>query len=141
MINQRGMTLVEVLVAVAIITVGLTAVATGMQLGTAGIAAGQQETTAVFLAEQRLEDIKAFALSRDAQQGWPNVTGSSFTPAEGYGTIAGHPSYRRTTAISGAPGSATQKLATVSVFWTPVAAASSQAERSVTLSVVLGARQ
>ena len=50
MTNERGMTLVEVLVAVFVITIGLTAVATGMQLATGGITAGQQETTAVFIA-------------------------------------------------------------------------------------------
>jgi prepilin-type N-terminal cleavage/methylation domain-containing protein len=141
MADQRGLTIVEVLVAVVIIAVGLVAIAGGMHLATVGVATGGQHTTASFLAEQRLEDIKAFALSSDTQQGWSNVNGASFGPAEAYGSIAGHPGYRRMTSISAAGGSATQKLATVSVFWTPVGSAGSQAERSVTFSVLLGARQ
>jgi prepilin-type N-terminal cleavage/methylation domain-containing protein len=51
--NERGMTLVEVLVAVTVLTVGLTAIAAGMQLGTSGITQAQQETTATFLADLR----------------------------------------------------------------------------------------
>jgi prepilin-type N-terminal cleavage/methylation domain-containing protein len=137
MTNERGMTLVEVLVAVAIITVGLTAVATGMQLGTAGIAAGQQETTAVFLAEQRLEDIKAFALSAAAGQGFSNVTGPNF-PAEGYSSIANYGGYRRAVTIT--DPSATIKRVTVDVFYRPVAVASSNAERQVSVSTTLRTR-
>src|SRR5512134_674581 len=98
--NERGMTLVEVLVAVTVLTIGLTAIATGMQLGTSGIGLGQQETTATFLAEQRLEDVKAFALSTLAAQGFANVTTANF-PAEAYGAIAGgYPGYRRTTTVA-----------------------------------------
>lgn len=137
MTNERGMTLVEVLVAVAVITIGLTAVATGMQLGTAGIATGQQETTAVFLAEQRLEDIKAFALSTAAGQGFVNVIGANF-PAEGYNTITSYGGYRRTVTIT--DPSATLKRVTVDVFYRPVAVASANAERQVTFSTTLRTR-
>jgi prepilin-type N-terminal cleavage/methylation domain-containing protein len=137
MINQRGMTLVEVLVAVAVITVGLTAVATGMQLATGGVAAGQQETTAVFLAEQRLEDIKAFALSTAAGQGFTNITSANF-PAEAYGAIANCTGYRRTVTIT--DPSATVKRVTVDVFYLPVAVASTNTERQVSLSTALRTR-
>jgi prepilin-type N-terminal cleavage/methylation domain-containing protein len=137
MINQRGMTLVEVLVAVAVITVGLTAVATGMQLATGGVAAGQQETTAVFLAEQRLEDIKAFALSTAAGQGFTNITSANF-PAEAYGAIANYTGYRRTVTIT--DPSATVKRVTVDVFYLPVAVASTNTERQVSLSTALRTR-
>jgi len=132
--DQRGMTMAEVLTAVVIITIGLVAVATGMQLGTAGISQGQQETTATFLAEQRIEDIKAFALSTNAAQGFDNVTAANFGN-EGYNTIATFNSYRRTTTI--ANPSATMKLVTVSVFYMPVGVASTGSERQVTLSTVL----
>ncbi len=137
MINERGMTLVEVLVAVTIITVGLTAVATGMQLATSGVTSGQQETTAVFLAEQRLEDIKAFALSTAAAQGFANVTSASF-PTESYGAIANYTGYRRTVTITNP--SATVKRVTVDVFYLPVAVASTNGERQVSLSTALRIR-
>jgi prepilin-type N-terminal cleavage/methylation domain-containing protein len=137
MTNERGMTLVEVLVAVVIITIGLTAVATGMQLATGGITAGQQETTALFLAEQRLEDIKAFALSTAAAQGFTNVTSANF-PVESYGGIANYTAYRRTVTIT--DPSATMKRVTVDVFYFPVAVASSNTERQVSVSTAVRQR-
>jgi prepilin-type N-terminal cleavage/methylation domain-containing protein len=137
--SERGMTLVEVLVAVTIITVGLTAIATGMQVATSGINSGQQETTAAFLAEQKLEDIKAFALSTAVAQGFANVTAANF-PAEAYGTIAGgYGGYRRTTAVTN-PG-ATMKVVTVSVFYIPVGVShAANAERQVTVTTALRLR-
>jgi prepilin-type N-terminal cleavage/methylation domain-containing protein len=135
--NARGMTIIEVLVAVVIITTGLIAVATGMQLATGGVALGQQETMAVFLAEQRMEDIKAFALSTAAAQGFANVTSASF-PNEGYGTIASYNGYRRTVTITNP--SATTKRVTVDVFYQPVAVASESQERQVSVSTLLRQR-
>lgn len=137
-INDRGMTLVEVLIAVAIIVTGLVGVMTGMQLATGGVATGQQQTTAAFLAEQRMEDVRAFALSTNAAQSWANLTAASF-PAEGYGTIANYGTYRRTTTIT--TPTATTKLVVVSVFWVPVGvSASVNAERSVIVRTVLASR-
>ena len=148
--DQRGMTLIELMVAVVIITVGLVAVGTGMQLATSGVAAGQQMTTATFLAEQRLEDIKAFALSTNASQGWSNVTSTNFAASEAYSTITSntgtstsggtsYASYRRTTTITN-PTSTTKRV-TVQVFFIPVAVSSSaNAERSVVVSTVLASR-
>ena len=130
--------MVEVLVAVFIITVGLVAVATGMQLATSGVATGQQQTTAAFLAEQRLEDIKAFALSTGSGQGWANVSTTAF-PVEAYNSITSYPTYRRSTTVTSP--SATTKRITVDVFWFPVGVTqSANAERSVTVSVMLTSR-
>ena len=148
--NERGVTLIELMVAVFIITVGLVAVAKGMQLATSGVAAGQQLTTATFLAEQRLEDIKAFALSTNSSQGWANVTSTNFPASEAYSTITSntgtstsggtsYSSYRRTTTIT-TPTSTTKRV-TVEVFFIPVAISSSvNAERSVVVSTVLASR-
>jgi prepilin-type N-terminal cleavage/methylation domain-containing protein len=137
--NERGMTLVEVLVAVTIITVGLTAIATGMQLATSGINQGQQETTAAFLAEQKLEDIKSFALSTAVAQGFANVTGANF-PSEAYSTLAGgYAGYRRTTAVTNP--SATMKVVVVRVFYRPVGVShTANNEREVAVSTVLRQR-
>lgn len=137
--DDRGMTLVEVLVAVAIITIGLTAIATGMVLGTSGINQGLQETTASFLGEQKIEDIKALALSAAVAQGFANVTAANF-PAEDYGTIAGgYNGYRRTTTITNP--SATMKVVIVNVFYKPVGVSrTTNTERQVALTTVLRQR-
>lgn len=135
--NERGMTLVELLVAVFIITVGLTAIATGMQLATSSINVGQQETTASFLAEQKIEDIKAFALSTNASQGFANVTSTNF-PAEAYNSIATYEPYRRTTTITNP--SATTKVIVVKVFYMPIGVASTVTERQVSLSTLVRTR-
>ena len=60
---EGGFTLAEVLVATFIIVVGLVAVATGFQFATAGVATGRGETVAIFLAEQRVEQLKGAALT------------------------------------------------------------------------------
>jgi prepilin-type N-terminal cleavage/methylation domain-containing protein len=61
--GQRGFTLAEVLVAVVIIMVGLVAVASGFQYATSGVATGRGETIAIFLAEQRIEQLKTVAMT------------------------------------------------------------------------------
>ena len=61
--NERGFTLAEVLVATFIIVVGLVALASGFQFATSGVATGRGETIASFLAEQRLEQLKAIAMT------------------------------------------------------------------------------
>jgi prepilin-type N-terminal cleavage/methylation domain-containing protein len=138
MANERGMTLVEILIAVAIIVTGLVGVMTGMQVATGGVATGQQQTTATFLAEQRMEDIRAFALSTTAAQGWSNVTSANFAD-EAYGTLPSYTTYRRTTTITNP--TATTKVVVVSVFWRPVAVSgTANAERSVIVRTVLATR-
>jgi Tfp pilus assembly protein PilV len=61
--DERGFTLPEVLTAAVILMVGLVAVAAGFQYATAGVATGRGETVATFLAEQRIEQLKAVALT------------------------------------------------------------------------------
>jgi prepilin-type N-terminal cleavage/methylation domain-containing protein len=148
--NERGLTLIELMVAVFIITVGLVAVATGMQIATAGVTEGQQMSTATFLAEQRLEDIKSFALSTGSTQGWSNVNSTNFPATEAYGTITAntgtgngggtsYAAYRRTTTINNS--TSTTKTVTVEVFFVPVSVSSTtNAERSVIVTTVVASR-
>jgi prepilin-type N-terminal cleavage/methylation domain-containing protein len=56
--NQRGMTLAEVMVALPIITIGLLALLSAIPLSTYAIQDGSQTSTATFLANQRLEQVR-----------------------------------------------------------------------------------
>jgi len=127
---REGFTLIEVLLAAAVIAVAMVAVGGGLSYGLAGIEAGKQQTTATFLAEQRLEQIRAAT--------YPNVTAANF-PAEGYGTIASAPTYRRVVSVVDSPGGvANTKRVEVSVFYRPVMAFGVLAgEREVRLSTLI----
>jgi len=56
--NERGMTLAEVLVALPIITIGLLALLATIPLSTYAIQDGSQTSTATFLANQRLDQVR-----------------------------------------------------------------------------------
>jgi prepilin-type N-terminal cleavage/methylation domain-containing protein len=56
--DQRGMTLAEVIIAVAIIGVGLVALSSAIPLGAYGVQEGNQLSTATFLANQRMEQAR-----------------------------------------------------------------------------------
>ncbi|HEU5197191.1 MAG TPA: prepilin-type N-terminal cleavage/methylation domain-containing protein [Methylomirabilota bacterium] len=59
--NERGLTLAEILVAVAIIGVGLVGLAVVVPVSSYGVQEGNQVTTATFLAEQMIERARAAA--------------------------------------------------------------------------------
>jgi prepilin-type N-terminal cleavage/methylation domain-containing protein len=116
--REGGFTLAEVLVATFVLAIGLAAVATGFQYATSGVETGKGESTATFLTEQRLEQLKALALTD-----WTNVALNAGTTTEAYGTIANASAYRRVTTITNSPGgtcTANCKLVQVSVFYKPV---------------------
>jgi len=56
--NERGLTLAEVLVAVAIIGLGLAGLAAVVPIASYGVQEGNQLSTATFLAEQRIEQAR-----------------------------------------------------------------------------------
>jgi type II secretory pathway pseudopilin PulG len=116
--NEWGFTLGEVLVATLVLAIGLAGIATGFQYATSGVETGKGETTAAFLAEQRLEWLKAVALTN-----WTSPTLKAGTTTESYGSIADAALYRRVTTITDSPGGscgATCKLVQVTVFYRPV---------------------
>ena len=137
--EPAGFTLAEILVACAIISVGLVAVATGFGFGVDGVEAGRQQSTAVFLAEQRIEQAKELAMR---QTGLVQLTVANLPATEAYGTIAGAPpSYRRTTTITTNPGGTPGARVDVVVFYRPVTGRGVlTTERSVSLSIFLANR-
>ncbi len=58
MLNERGLTLAEILVATVIIAIGLVGLATVIPLSNYGVYEGNALSTATFLAEQRLEAVR-----------------------------------------------------------------------------------
>lgn len=107
--NPRGFTLLEILVALVILTLGL--------LGVAGLMAGIMQgnsfsnkvTTATTLAQDKLEDIRKL--------GFRGTPATDTTVTENYNSIAGYRFYKRVTSIDVGNPSANMKLATVTVFW------------------------
>jgi len=137
--EEAGFTLAEILVACAVISVGLIAVATGFGIGVDGVEAGRQQSTALFLAEQRIEQAKELA-ARQPNLG--DLTTTNLPATEAYGSIAGAPStYRRTTTITLNPGGTTGARVDVSVFYRPVTGRGVlTTERVVSLSIFLANR-
>src|SRR5207247_4114065 len=58
LVNERGLSLVEIVAAIGIISVGLVALSSAIPLAAYGIQEGNQLSTATFLANQRLEQIR-----------------------------------------------------------------------------------
>ena len=139
--NERGFTLAETLAAVGVLGIGLVALLSSMSWGFATVDTSRRSTTALFLAEQRMEQVRAFAVSTAAGQGWALLTPAAF-PAEGYGGIAGYPDYRRTVTVTTNPGGGAPntKLVEVRVFYRPVTSAGLGPESSVVVSTLLVAR-
>ena len=57
--DERGFTVAEVLIAAVVVTLALVALANVVPLASYGIQEGNQLSTATFLADQKLEQIKA----------------------------------------------------------------------------------
>jgi len=139
--NQAGFTVIELVAAVFVIGVGLVAVGAGFATAIQGTETGRQQTTATFLAEQRLEQIRAAALGNSlvACMGFGNITTACF-PAQAYGSIASAPGYRSTVTITDyvVNGNIARKRVDVEVFYQPVVAwGVLAAERSVRLSTLV----
>jgi Tfp pilus assembly protein PilV len=135
-----GFTVVETLAAVAILSVALIGLLGSMTSGVTDVDAARRNTTALFLAEQRMEQIKACALSTAAGQGFANVTAATF-PAEAYGSIAQYTDYRRSVTVTNNPGGvANTKQVEVWVFYRPITAKGLNTEASVVVSTLLVSR-
>lgn len=133
---DEGLTLAEVLVAAAVLTVGVLAALSAMVVGFAGVDAAHRSSVALFLAEERLEQVRAHALETPAP-GRPWLTAERFPP-EPYGTIAGRPGYRRLTEVALEPNGLRDTCrVTVTVFYRIGSGAGSGAETLERLSTLL----
>ena len=121
--DDRGVTLAEILVATVIISIGLVALGMTIPLSSYGLHEGHALSTATFLAEQKLEEVRnaawTMAPSPDMDclgtgtlgaptsttctrsQPTPCTYGATCTTYadEGVATISGYPGYRRAVRI------------------------------------------
>jgi prepilin-type N-terminal cleavage/methylation domain-containing protein len=139
--DQRGFTLAEVLFAVAIIAIGLVAIAMGFGIATTGVEVGRQQTTAVLLAEQRMEQMRGHIVA-----GFADPAAAPGTSDEAYDTIPNGASYRRQTIVADldtdADGAADLKRVTVDVFYRSITERGTlQNERQVRLVNIVSRRQ
>jgi Tfp pilus assembly protein PilV len=138
--GQAGLTVMEVVAAAAILTIAVVALLSSITAGFTSVDLGRLQSNAVFLAEQRLEEVRGFAVSTAANQGFVNVTSASF-PAEGYGAIANNPAFRRTVTVTDNPaGVANTKRVDVVVFFRPQTTTGLTGETAVTVSTLITPR-
>ena len=168
--NQRGMTLVEIMIAVAIIGVGLTALAQVIPLAAYGIHEGNHLSTATFLANQRLEQMRnarweeggpACVVVSGANKNWADQLGvSAPATASPVGSCPGvaatfpdenplpspYNAYSRTarvTSCAGVPCNGDLRQVTVTVTYRPMAAGiglSAPASKAVAVSMYVAKR-
>jgi prepilin-type N-terminal cleavage/methylation domain-containing protein len=125
--HDPGVTLIELMVALVLLSVALLGIAAAFAPGRMAIQAGDQSTTAVFLARQVVEDMRNRAYDADSDE----ITGGNF-PNLAYGSISGYPNFRRTVTIADDVPETGTKTVTVAVFYRD----DSGAERSVTLAMI-----
>jgi type II secretory pathway pseudopilin PulG len=113
--DESGLTLIEILMAVAVIMIGLVAILQWFPMGTAGVETGKRQSTAVFLAEQRLEQIKSWAVSGAAGANFANfpVCGTPPNPPcnvpgtplvdDAFNSIPGYGEYSRSVIVEDGP--------------------------------------
>jgi prepilin-type N-terminal cleavage/methylation domain-containing protein len=142
--DQRGLTLLEILLALAVIGVAFAGLGAVIPVSNAGIQGGHQLSTATFLAEQILERARAAAwtsgpavdcLGVSVGDAAPVPTGATCRgatatsfPDESAG-VSGHPHYRRAVRVTSCErtpcagvAAAEMRLVEVTVAYTPVTA-------------------
>lgn len=168
--NERGLTLAEILAAVFIIGIGLIGLAVVVPISTFGVQEGNQLSTATFLAEEKLEQVRNAAwtsapandclgASASASAAPTVPTGSTCGGVAGATTFAdetnapGFSGYSRTVRITSCASTcgtgtysitnANIRLVAVTVTYTPstpVGAGASTATKSVTLNLLISKR-
>jgi type II secretory pathway pseudopilin PulG len=159
--NDRGITVAEVLMAAAILAIGLGALMSVVPVASYGVQDGNQTSTATFLAQQRLEQVRnaSWDATSDCVGLSPNATsppapspaatcGATAVTYPDEATVPGFTQYARTVRITdcgvtpcGAVTSPAMRLVTVTVTYRPLSAAGgSNANTSVTLEWLVAQR-
>ena len=159
--DTRGLTLAEVLVAAAILALGLAALMSVVPVASYGVQDGNQTTTATFLAQQRLEQIRnaTWDATTDCVGLSPNATsppapapagtcGASAVTYADEAAVTDFPQYGRTVRVTdcgvtpcGAVTSSAMRLVTVTVTYRPLSASGgSNSNTTVTLEWLIAQR-
>jgi len=159
--NDRGITLAEVLIAAAILSIGLAALMAVVPVASYAVQDGNQTSAATFLAQQRLEQVRnaAWTALIDCIGLSPNTTsppapspagtcGATAVTYPDEATVAGFAQYARTVRIRDcsvtpcdAVISAAMRLVTVTVTYRPMSAAGgSNSNTTVTLEWLVAQR-
>lgn len=146
------MALIDVAMSAAIALISLVALAQVIPVAVMATTQGNQVSTAIFLAEQRIEEIKAWTLSTatsPVQQGFETIrqdgSGTCHTATTGpcrdqaYNSIAGYPTFRRAITITDNPDGITDtKSVVITVFFRlPTPAGLSTSESSARISALV----
>jgi type IV pilus assembly protein PilV len=105
-LENKGYTLVEVLIAMVILSIGFLGLSVITMTMIKGLSFSQRLTTAITLAQDKIEEIK--------QTGYYNVISANY-PMEDYTMIPSYPEFQRTVAI--ANDIPNVKTVTVTVSW------------------------
>ena len=159
--DTRGLTLAEVLVAAAILALGLAALMSVVPVASYGVQDGNQTTTATFLAQQRLEQIRnaRWDATTDCVGLSPNATsppapspagtcGATAVTYPDEAAVTDFSQYARTVRITdcgvtpcGAVTSSAMRLVTLTVTYRPISAAGgSNSNTTVTLEWLIAQR-
>ena len=159
--DTRGLTLAEVLVAAAILALGLAALMSVVPVASYGVQDGNQTTTATFLGQQRLEQIRnaTWDATTDCVGLSPNATsppapspagtcGATAVTYPDEAAVTDFSQYARTVRITdcgvtpcGAVTSSAMRLVTVTVTYRPISAAGgSNTNTTVTLEWLIARR-
>ena len=104
---DSGFTLIEVLVALVVLTIGVLGISQASLAVVKANANNERRTIAISLVQSRLESIKRAA--------YAGATTASST--ENYGTIANYGGYRRVTSVAFNTPATNMKTITVTVSW------------------------
>jgi prepilin-type N-terminal cleavage/methylation domain-containing protein len=156
--NQEGMTLAEILIAMVILGIGLAGLAQAIPLANYGIQEGNQLSTATFLANQRLEQVRnAVWTTSPATDGLGVSASAGAAPASGGATTfpdespvaAPYAGYTRTVRITdcgvgagcGSIVDAKLRQALVTVSYLPLTGiGQGAANKSVTVTMLIAKR-
>lgn len=107
--NSRGYNLIEVFIAMAVLSVVLMGMAGLINITVSINRNSAEKTVAVTLAQSKMEETIA--------RGYLNLSSTNQTNAEDYGEMSNYPSYRRITDIKIDKPDTGIKLITVDVYW------------------------
>ena len=111
--DESGFMLAEIVAAVAIVMIGLVAVMQAFPIAAQGMDTGRRQSTADFLAEQKIEEIKAWSRA-PSPKGFDNMpicnpcTGAAPFTLEGFNSISGYADYSRTVIVQNGPAANTR---------------------------------